>query len=191
MSATAPTTRIDGRRDAAQAGFTLVEVLVALLIVATTIATLQTVSNATLRLAVETNRLRIAKMLLRAKAEEVCSGVEQGTGGTFDGFPGYEWSVAATEVPIDTSGGTGSSTGSSTGPSTGGGGSGAQPESVIAVTISVSMPSFSGSTDPSLTEANGDPPGIVAVRTYPPPPDAKLQPPGGTGGIGGTVKTGP
>jgi prepilin-type N-terminal cleavage/methylation domain-containing protein len=158
------------RRGAARgsaSGFTLVEVLVALLIVATTIAALQMVSSGTLKSAVETNRLRVAKMLLRLKAEEVISGVEAGTTGGFDGFPGYEWEAVqqVTSVTPDD-------------------GSGAQPESVVTVTITVHMPTMTPDADAVVNQdvaSTEDGPGVVRLTVLVDPPDAELKAPG-TGG---------
>lgn len=156
--------RASARRSRAiAAGFTLVEVLVALMIVATTVAALQTVSNATLKSAVETNRIRIAKMLLRYKAEEIVAGVEQGSGGTFDGFPGYEWSVTEQEVPVTDASASG--------------GTGGSQESVRSVEVSVTMPSFGTTTTDPGDARSADGPGRMSLATLLDPPDAKLQPP--------------
>ncbi|RME76952.1 MAG: type II secretion system protein, partial [Planctomycetota bacterium] len=79
----------------AQAGLTLIELLVTLAIVAGAIAALQYSASQAYRSAVETNHIRIAKMLLRTKAEEVFAGVETGTGGGFEGYPeAFSWSVS-------------------------------------------------------------------------------------------------
>jgi prepilin-type N-terminal cleavage/methylation domain-containing protein len=152
------------RRRSGERGFTLVEILVALLIVATTIATLQVVSSATLRGAVETNRIRIAKMLLRQKAEEIAAGVEQGAGGSFEGFPGYEWEASEQETPV-----TPESAGTQ-------GGQPVMPESVRTVTVLVRYPTAEGG-DPADVPENEDGPGQVRVTTLLDPLNAELKPP--------------
>jgi type II secretion system protein I len=145
-----------------EAGFTLVEVMVALLIVATSIAALQAISNATLRSAVETNSLRIAKMLLRGKAEEVAAGVETGSGGSFDdqGFAGYTWDVAQATLQAG------------------------EEETVVQVTVSVHYPTLRGEDAATVATAEGteDGPGVIRVTTFIDPPDAKLEPPQGPQG---------
>ena len=137
-----------------QRGFTLIEVLVALFIAATAIAALQSVANETVKASVETNRVRIAKMLLRLKAEEFAAGVEQATSGTFEGFPNYEWEVTndqvipVTEVP---------------------------PESVRFVKVIVRHPTFHAGYDPTGFPDSQDPPGIVSVTILMDPPTAELK----------------
>jgi len=159
----------DGRRRG-ERGFTLVEVLVAVLIVATTISVLQTISGATLKTAVETNRIRIAKMLLRQKAEEIAAGVETSSGGGFDGFPGYEWESSDVETPVTTDDGSGN-----------------QPEAVRTITVTVRMPSLAASPDEFQPDPNSteDGPGVMRVTTLLDPVNAQLQPPQAQGGAPG------
>ncbi|GIW71537.1 MAG: hypothetical protein KatS3mg102_1079 [Planctomycetota bacterium] len=84
-----------------QGGFSLIEVLVALMIVATAIASMQAIASSALQAGVEANQLRIAKRLLRQKAEEVYAGLETGHAGTFEGYPEtFHWSVSEQLVPV-------------------------------------------------------------------------------------------
>jgi type II secretion system protein I len=140
-----------------EGGFTLVEVMVALMIVATTCAILQSVSSKTMRSAIETNHLRVAKMLLRAKAEEIAAGAEQSAGGTFDeqGFRGYSWSMMQQALQAD------------------------DDEVVLQVDLIVRYPTRSSDTlaDASVDPTSGDGPGRVHVSLFLDPPDAKLEPP--------------
>jgi prepilin-type N-terminal cleavage/methylation domain-containing protein len=90
---------------ARQQGLTLIELLITLGIVAGAIAGLQYSASRANRMAVETNHVRIAKMLLKKKAEEVFAGVETSSGGSFEGYPeAFTWSASETTVPLDTSG---------------------------------------------------------------------------------------
>lgn len=152
-----------------EAGFTLVEVMVALMIVATSIAALQSISSASLRAAVETNHLRVAKMLLRAKAEEIAAGAETGAGGDFEeqGFHGYAW--AASEQQLQAG----------------------EEESVRSVEVTVRYPTRTGGggyatmgwgdaggyVGPNDVGISGDAPGTVRLTVYLDPADAKLEPP--------------
>jgi len=153
--------RPSSKRSDTEAGFTLVEVLAALLIVATTVAVLQAVSNATARSAVDTNRLRTARMLLRERAEAVALGIETGSGGPIEGYPGYSFEVSEIEAPV------------------------AGEETVRQVTVTVRYPSFGtperGPTGPAVAEGE-DEPGSVRVTTLLDPPEATAR----TASQGGT-----
>jgi type II secretory pathway pseudopilin PulG len=149
------------RQPNSEAGFTIVEVLVALFIVATTIAALQTIASATLKSSVETNRTRIAKMLLRQKAEEIYFGLETSSGGTFEGFPGYSWEKVEQEIPLTDN----------------------PVDGVIHVGVKVKMPTLAvtrdeGEVAPEPANPYGpqdDPPDEVRIEFYIDPPTAQLQ----------------
>ncbi|MFC1707758.1 prepilin-type N-terminal cleavage/methylation domain-containing protein [Planctomycetota bacterium] len=138
-------------------GFTLVEVLLAMVIMAFAISALQITANGALKSTVETNRQRVAKMLLLKKAEEVIAGLEEGSGGGFEGYPGYEWTVAETAVPI-----------------------GETEESVLQITVGVTYPTLSsgggGGLDDFESDQPRDGPGQIRITVLIDPPDAELQP---------------
>ncbi len=165
---------------AGERGFTLVEVLMAMMIVATTIAGLMYRVDASLSTAGDTNFLRIAKMLLRAKMGEVIAGVEAGTNGSFEdqGFPAYTWDVVVQPVQVS------------------------QDESALQVTVSVHHPTMGADEQQDANAgASGDlmsdGPTVVRATTLIDPPDAQLLPPGSGGasqpattGAGGTAAPG-
>ena len=139
-------------------GFTLIEVMVALMIVATTCAALQGISSASMRAAFETNHIRVAKMLLRAKAEEIAAGVETGQGGTFEeqGFRGYAWVAQEQQLQAG------------------------QEESVRAIQVVLNYPTQSAGSSAASYFADttiGDAPGTMTVTIFLDPVDAQLAPP--------------
>lgn len=142
-------------RGGVEGGFTLIEVLVALFIVATALAALQLVTTGTMGAAVDANRLRVAKMLLRQKAEEVALRVEAGTAGSFDGYPGYRWEVSEVEHSVSDD----------------------PPAAVRSVTVAVYLDSPSGQTMDAPPDEGQDGPNVVRVFTLLDPPDAELKPP--------------
>lgn len=149
------------RRGRRQQGFTLVEVLVALMIVATTIGALQLVAGRALKSAAETNKVRVAKMLLLAKAEEVVAGIEEGTGGEFEGYPGFSWDVYDQLVPLED-----------------------VEEQVRSVTVSVRYPTLVSRPEDDFEDLDGvqrDAAGQLRVTVLVDPPDAELKPPPGAG----------
>lgn len=149
-----------------ESGFTLMEVLVALLIVATTVAVLQDVSSATLKDAIETNRVRVAKMLLKTKLEEIEKGIETATSGDFrayygTSYPGYEWEMAEASQPVG------------------------KEEAVRAIMVTVRYPTLLDPNayreenfyeDPTMADIS-DLPGMMRATLYVDPPEAKLEPP--------------
>ncbi len=142
-------------------GFTLLEILLAVLIVASAIVALQAIGNAALRTSVETGKVRIAKTLLRAKAEEIAAGIETGTGGPFEGFPGYSWEVREQMLQAG------------------------EQETVRAIEVTVRYPTLR--EDAAALEIEGqDSPGVMRAAIYLDPPDAKLDPPRASGPGGGS-----
>ena len=156
-----------------QAGFTLVEIMMALMIVATSIAALMIVSTRSLNRAGDTNFLRVAKMLLRAKMGEIIAGTETNDSGSFDdqGFVGYRWEKAQVELMAGDA------------------------EKVIQITVGVHHPSMASDDEIQQsglgTDATVDGPNIVRATTYIDPPDAKLVPAAqaGSGAQTGTTGT--
>jgi hypothetical protein len=139
----------------------LLEVLLALLIAAGSIALLQAIGNASLKSAVETGRLRVAKMLLRSKAEEIISGIETGTGGFFEGYgEGYSWETREDMLQAG------------------------EQERVRAIEVTVRYPTVREADSYDVVEG-ADGPGVIRLTIYVDPPDAKLEPPKGGGSTGG------
>lgn len=140
-----------------EGGFTLIEIMVCVMIVATAITALQLTASDALKSAVETNRIRAAKMLLLKKAEEVVAGVEEGQSGSFEGYPGYQWEVADQELTLEE-----------------------VEESVRSVTITVRYPTLARSSqDVELDSAFDDVldgPGRTSVTILLDPEDAELKP---------------
>jgi prepilin-type N-terminal cleavage/methylation domain-containing protein len=143
------------RRAAGERGFTLLEVLLALLITATAIAMLQAISNGSLKDAAETGKVRVAKMLLRSKLEEILAGIETGTGGEFEGYPGYSWEAREEELQAG------------------------EQESVRAIEVTIRYPTLRGAGN--AVEGDLDGPGTIRAAVYVDPPGAKLEPPKGAG----------
>ncbi len=150
------------RAGGAERGLTLIELLVTLVIVATAIAAQQYSASRANRLAVETNHLRVAKMLLRKKAEEVYAGIETGSGGGFEGYPeAFSWSVTEQLVPLDPGGET--------------------PQAEVRlVVVEVRYPSLAaaraqaqGLADEGVAEEGGDGPGRIRVTMLLDPPEAQ------------------
>ncbi len=172
-----------------EGGFSLLEVLLALLIVGTTLAALQYQSTESMDAAIEASKLRVAKMLLRQKAEEVAAGIEPGTVGTFDGYQGYEWEVTETEVPVTAATDAAAATGTGAGTAAA---AAAQPESVRSVTVAVKIVDQAARDDMSRDYGEGeDRMGVVRVTILLDPTNAELQPPGGQQGTGQPVGGGP
>lgn len=170
------------RRREGERGLTLLEVLIATAILAGAIMVLQLKANQALKSSVETNRKRAAKMLLLKKAEEVIAGVEEGSGGDFEGYPGFSWEVSEALVPLEE-----------------------VEESVRSVTIAVFYPSleqplgydeygYAYEDDEYYEDERGtgvsygatqDSPGELRVTVLLDPEDAELQPAAGMGQMQG------
>ncbi|MHC4830424.1 MAG: type IV pilus modification PilV family protein [Planctomycetota bacterium] len=147
------------RRRTGEAGFTLIETMVALFILTLAITSMQLVADAALELSVDTNRRRIAKILLARKTEEVAAGIEEGSGGSFEGYPNMSWSVGEQTIPI-----------------------GETEETMRLVTVSVRYPTMKDrSDDRDPFEEVEDAPGIMRTTLILDPEDAVLNPPPGAG----------
>lgn len=84
-------------------GFTLLEVMVALALLATAITTLVVVRNNSILQASEAKENRRMTILLGQKMGELVSGIEKKTHGDFQdsGFENYNWSCTITELPVE------------------------------------------------------------------------------------------
>jgi len=143
-----------GRR-CGEAGFTLLEVMVAVAILAGTIAILQTVASHATRRADNASTLTIAKMLARERLGAVVSGVETGTGGQFEDYPAFSWEAATAEQTI------------------------AGEQTAILVTVTVRYPTAQGDSSFYIFDTGGtgaeDSPGIIRITTLIEPPDARKK----------------
>lgn len=80
-------------------GFTLLEVLAALLIAAVAITYLLESQIAGIRLANATRELREATVLAKAKMQELAAGIESAEAGTFEDRERWAWEARREEVP--------------------------------------------------------------------------------------------
>jgi prepilin-type N-terminal cleavage/methylation domain-containing protein len=147
-------------RRSGEAGFTLIETMVALFILTIAITSMQLVADSALKLSVDTNLRRIAKILLAKKTEEVAAGIEEGSGGSFEGYPNMSWSVGEQSLPI-----------------------GETEETMRLVTVSVNYPTMKDQRDDiDPFEQVEDAPGIMRTTLILDPEDAVLNPPPSAGG---------
>ncbi len=128
-----------------EGGFTLLELVVALAIAATTVTMLQVIANSAYRSAGDTSLKRRAKIMLREKAEAIATGAETGTSGEFDGDnEGFRWESSEQTLEVTTRSGA--------------------VVSVPKLTVSVRYPSREGDSGPHAGGGStGDPPGTVRV----------------------------
>lgn len=77
------------------AGFTMLEVLAALLIAATAVVYVVASETRSIRTAAETKLYRAASMLAEQKMAEISSGVETGVSGAFEDMSGFRWEVSS------------------------------------------------------------------------------------------------
>lgn len=85
-------------------GFTLLEVMVAVAILAITLVTLLGMQSRSLSLATEAKFNSVASMLALAKLAEIESGLTalESDSGTFgDDFPGFAWKIESTDASSD------------------------------------------------------------------------------------------
>ncbi len=80
-------------------GFTLLEVLAALLIAAVAITYLLESQIASIRLASATRELREATVLAKAKMQELAAGIESAETGVFEERERWAWEARREEVP--------------------------------------------------------------------------------------------
>ena len=141
-----------------QAGFTLLEVLVALAIIATVLLVMQGLVGDNIDRADRVKAKRTARLLARAKLEEVILGTEAAQSGSFEGYEGFRWSVEEGAAPIT------------------------ETQSVRRVTITVTYPAegqdaAAAALPPPPTAgageggASGDAPGSYAITTLLEPPE--------------------
>ena len=69
-------------------------VVAALAIVAVALSALLVERNGAVRRTARTNQRRVALQLAKTRIAEILSGVETGTGGTFEEYPGFSWSAS-------------------------------------------------------------------------------------------------
>lgn len=82
-------------------GFTLMEVVFAVAIVATALAALQATVAGSIQSAGSTVNRRAAREECRAKLEEILAGVESPDGGgEIEGRPGFKWSARSEDVTV-------------------------------------------------------------------------------------------
>ena len=110
-------------------GFTLLEVVFAVAIVATSLLALQAAIAGSVQVATDTVNRRAARALARTKIEEVLTGVVDAEGsGNFseEGYEVFTWSSRAEDMPV------------------GGAGETEASENVRLVTVTISFPSDEG-----------------------------------------------
>lgn len=160
-----------GRR----AGFTLMEVVFAVAIVATALLALQATVSGSIRSAGDSINRRAARELCRAKLEEILAGQESPDGGgEVEDRPGFRWSGRSEELQL--------------------GMPDAQTETVTVVTVEVTFPvdADSGGAGGDTGALDGPEAGSDRVRLAgilpPPPPSASAgsAPAGGAPPAGGT-----
>jgi len=93
--------KAERRRPAARAaeGFTLLEVLAALLIAAVTLTFLIQSETRSLQISNEARDLREATLLAAAKLQELIAGAESAASGSIEGREGWNWEAAREPVP--------------------------------------------------------------------------------------------
>jgi general secretion pathway protein I len=78
---------------AGRKGFTLLEVMAAVAIMATALTVLLVERNVAVRRTARTNDRRIASRLAEEKIHEILLGIEQESAGSFEAYPAFRWSV--------------------------------------------------------------------------------------------------
>lgn len=139
----------DAAARAGERGLTFLEVMAALAIVAIALLALETVNTRAIEVGGDAMALRRAKALAYWKMEEIASGSDAGSGGPFDGLPGYEWESAEQDVEV------------------------AEGVVLRQVTVSVHYPVMSPREDETTFapagEEGGDEPGVVRITALLPP----------------------
>ncbi|GEM_PF-2985928 len=82
-----------GRTARRRGGFTLLEVMAALAVVAVSLTVLLVERNTAIRRTARTNDRRIAVQLASEKLDEILLGVEGESSGAFETHPGFRWSA--------------------------------------------------------------------------------------------------
>ncbi|MBI3723110.1 type II secretion system protein [bacterium] len=129
-------------------GFTLLELLLAVAIVAFALVTIAAAVSNGIAIAGEASNLRVAREACRAKLESVVSGTETSQGGPIEGHETFQWSLAREEKTV---------------------GVGDSPtEKYHVITVTVTYPS---DTAPSSPGQPGQ--GTIKLTTIVDPPDLK------------------
>jgi len=87
------------RKRRIEAGFTLLEVLAALLIGAVALTYLISSETESIRRSSSTRDLREATTLAKGKLMEIVAGAESADSGDFEGRPGWSWEIAREPAP--------------------------------------------------------------------------------------------
>lgn len=74
-------------------GFTLLEVMASVVIIGVAMTVIMTDRNESVRRVVVTDNMRTATMLAQQKTGEILLGLENSTGGEFEEYPGFSWSI--------------------------------------------------------------------------------------------------
>ncbi|MHC4779865.1 MAG: prepilin-type N-terminal cleavage/methylation domain-containing protein [Planctomycetota bacterium] len=85
-------------------GFTLLEVMAAVAIMAVALTVLLVERNVAVRRTAHTNDRRIACRLAEEKLNEILLGIEEGTAGEFDDVPNFRWSAQESLEAIERDG---------------------------------------------------------------------------------------
>lgn len=91
--------------DWSKRGFTLLEVMVSIAILALAVTTLLVVRNDAIKEAANAIEVRRVRTLLEQKMGELFSGLEKNTSGVFrnEGYPEYVWRASISEVKVRSS----------------------------------------------------------------------------------------
>ena len=89
------------RRVARQAGFTLVEVIVALAITAGALVLLACAGNECLRRSQRARQTAALQQLAESKLDEVLVGLEKDRRGEFAGHPGWSWEIERSPASVE------------------------------------------------------------------------------------------
>lgn len=81
-------------------GFSLIEVVLAMLILGGAIVTLLEIQDRGIDQATRSRNLRFARMLAQEQLESVVLGLEEGSGGESETYPGLSWSRANDERTV-------------------------------------------------------------------------------------------
>jgi len=101
-------TKINRESTIAESGFTLLEVMAAIVILGVSLTAIMTDRNESIRRVAVTDSMRTATMLAQQKMNEIVLGLEVASSGDFDGFANFSWRIEETgndfkigEEPID------------------------------------------------------------------------------------------
>ena len=149
----------------AQRAFTLIELVVALAIVATALLGLQAVSSGAILAAGDSINQRMAREAARAKLEEILLGLEEpDSSGELEEFPLFKWTARSEEIVVGL-------------PEQGGG-----QNKIKVVTLELTYP-VEANGEQSETGENTNVGKVTLAGVIPPPPsqpgEAAAPPPGG------------